>query len=91
MDRTRGVVDWWLRDRTTGRITIAQAPNAAIIVFLLATAARWLELAPATTMRGIGTGALLVWGLDELVRGVNPLRRLLGVLVLGWQLVGLIS
>jgi hypothetical protein len=30
----------------------------------------------------VGRGALIVWGADELIRGVNPLRRLNGLLVL---------
>lgn len=38
-------------------------------------------------LRGVGTGALVVWALDELVRGATPFRRLLGAVVLGWQLV----
>lgn len=35
----------------------------------------------------LGQGALLVWALDELVRGTNPLRRLLGFVVLAAQLL----
>ncbi|MEQ8842356.1 MAG: hypothetical protein RIB98_15330 [Acidimicrobiales bacterium] len=32
-----------------------------------------------------------LWGADELLRGVNPWRRLLGAVVLGWQLAGLLT
>jgi hypothetical protein len=31
----------------------------------------------------IGSFALFVWAADELIRGVNPFRRLLGAFVLG--------
>lgn len=31
-----------------------------------------------TAVRVVGTGALAVWAADELVRGVNPWRRVLG-------------
>lgn len=34
---------------------------------------------------------LIIWGIDEIRRGVNPWRRLLGVGVLTWQLVDLLA
>jgi hypothetical protein len=34
-----------------------------------------------TGLRVVGVGALLVWAGDEIVRGVNPWRRLLGTVV----------
>ena len=39
----------------------------------------------------VGRGAMLVFGLDELARGVNPFRRLLGVAVLAWQLSAIVE
>ncbi|MGA8987293.1 hypothetical protein [Aeromicrobium sp.] len=76
----------------SGQLVLFQAPNAAIWVFLLATAAR---LSPYDDrdgeLRWIGAGALIVWGLDELLRGASPFRRVLGVLVLGWQLWRLLA
>jgi len=33
----------------------------------------------------VATGSLIVWSLDELVRGVNPWRRLLGIVVLIYE------
>jgi hypothetical protein len=80
------VIEWWFRNRTTGAITVAQAPNLPLVVFLVAWAVN-LVVAPAGS---VGTGldvvaafALLVWAVEELVRGVNPFRRLLGAAVLG--------
>jgi hypothetical protein len=88
----RSGVDWLFRDRTTGGITIAQFPNAALGVFLLATLLRVL-LDPsgrARTALAVGaTGALIWWAVDELIRGVNPWRRILGAAVLIGQLVQL--
>lgn len=74
--------DWWFRDRTTGEIVIAQFPNpplwiflAAVVVRAFATDGTTLDTAAAWT----GTVALAWWALDELIRGVNPWRRVLGI------------
>jgi hypothetical protein len=87
--RLTAAVDWLLRSRTTGRITIAQAPNLPLGLFLAAVAARWL-LTPdgwsATGLDVVATGGLVWWAGDELLRGVNPWRRLLGAAVLAGQL-----
>jgi hypothetical protein len=37
----------------------------------------------------LGRGALVVWSLDELLRGANPFRRLMGAAVLTVQAVRL--
>ena len=92
------VLDWWLADRTRGGPgsapwVVGQWPNPALVVFLLALVARLVVPDPATAeaLVLVGRGALLVWGLDELVRGVNPFRRVLGLGVSGWQVVGLLT
>jgi hypothetical protein len=78
-------VNWLFRNRQTGEITIAQRPNAALIVFLVATIVK-LIFSPAggigTTVTVVAQGALAVWALDEIVRGVNPFRRIFGGVVL---------
>lgn len=88
------LIDWLFRDRTTGRITIAQFPNAPLWAFLVASVLRRL-LTPAgtvdSTLRVVAAGSLFWWAADELIRGVNPWRRLLGAGVLAAQLVGLVS
>ncbi len=83
---------WWVRDRD-GRLAVAQFPNAAILVWLLAFLARVADTGPVDeeTLRAVGRGALLVWGLDELVRGASPVRRVLGAVVLAAQLAALLS
>jgi hypothetical protein len=93
MMRGRGparVVDWLFRDRTTGRITIVQFPNAALGLFLIASLLRsvfdptgW----PGTALKVLATGGLVWWAVDELLRGVNPWRRLLGGAVLAGQVL----
>jgi hypothetical protein len=79
--------DSFFRNRKTGRLVLVEFPNPALWVFAAATALRWSAYdAHDPELRWIGTGALIVWGLDELVRGHAPWRRLLGVIVLGWEL-----
>lgn len=90
MKRLMAMIDWLFRNRQTGRVTIAQFPNAALGVFLAASVTDWL-LDPDgrldTALRMLATGALVWWAVDELIRGVNPWRRLLGGAVLAGQLV----
>ena len=74
------------RNRQTGEITVAQAPNAALIVFLVAAVIhRVFDITgnPGTALTVVATGALAIWAVDELLRGVNPFRRILGAIVLG--------
>jgi hypothetical protein len=82
--------DWIFRNRETGEITIAQMPNAPLLVFLAA----WLLRAVIqptgtfdTVLAVVAVGALLVWGALELVWGVNPWRRFLGGVVIAGQIV----
>ena len=89
-DRRYGpVVNWLFRDRTTGRITVAQFPNAALGLFLGATVLQLL-FDPAgklgAGLRILAAGGLFWWAVDELIRGVNPWRRLLGGAVLAGQI-----
>jgi hypothetical protein len=81
----RRLLLWCFRNRETGAITVAQTPNLALSVFLVATAILWLmhpNGAISTVATVVATGSLIVWALDEVVRGVNPWRRFLGVAVL---------
>jgi len=80
----RRAVDWFFRDRTTGRIVIAQWPNLPLWLFGIAALA---SLAAAGSIWGSWAGilarlSLAWWGGDELLRGVNPWRRSVGAAVL---------
>jgi hypothetical protein len=81
-----------VRDRR-GRLAVAQWPNAALWVWLAARVLGWAGLTSLDeqTLRGIGTGALMVWALDEVLRGASPFRRVLGAVVLGAQLWALFA
>jgi hypothetical protein len=88
-----GVIDWMFRNRRTGALTVAQLPNASLGVFLVATAVRLLASPHGglrTAINLIVTVALLVWAADEVIRGVNPFRRLLGGAVLAAVAIGLL-
>jgi hypothetical protein len=79
--------DSFFRNQKTGRLVLFEFPNPALWVFIAAIALRWSAYdARDAELRWIGSGALIVWGLDELVRGHAPSRRLLGAVVLGWEL-----
>lgn len=88
------VVDWAPRDRRTGRIVIAQWPNAALVVWIVAGVLRAV-FDPAggwgTALRVVATLALGWWAVDEVVRGVNPWRRLLGTVVLAGLVLSLLG
>ncbi|MEI4271503.1 hypothetical protein TEK04_07185 [Klenkia sp. LSe6-5] len=87
-------LDWLLADRTRAdrRWTVAQWPNVAAWLFLALTLVRQVvEDGPWGTAVVVGTRVTLVWWAgDELLRGVNPFRRLLGAGVLVWTTVGLL-
>ena len=83
---------WWVTDRD-GNVVVAQWPNAALWVWFLALVARVTGVlgdANEDLVSGVGRGALIVWGLDEVWRGASPVRRLLGAVVLLVQVGGLL-
>lgn len=79
------MIDWLFRNRQTGERTIGQTPNVSIIVFAVAWVLR--RIFEPTGLLGtvfdvVVLGAIAWWSLDEIVRGVNPWRRILGAIVL---------
>lgn len=82
-----GPASWWFRS-SDGRLTLWQLPNPALCVWLVTFVIGWCNLsaAHATAIDGIRRGALLVWALDEVVRGASPFRRTLGAVILTAQL-----
>jgi hypothetical protein len=75
---------WFFRNRETGAITIAQAPNLVLWVVMVAGILLWIwptagQVSTALTI--VMRGSLLIWAADEMFRGVNPWRRCLGATV----------
>lgn len=80
-------LDWFIRDSKTGKLALIQFPNPALWVFISATLLRLSSYDAHDTKLGwIASGALIAWALDELVRGRAPARRLLGLVVLAYEL-----
>jgi hypothetical protein len=74
-----------LVNRQTGHLTVAQWPNIPLLVFILLCIALHLFHPKGTAdsvLRVLADVALLIWAGDELVRGVNPFRRILGLAVM---------
>jgi hypothetical protein len=84
---------WWVSDRE-GRVALVFFPNPALAVWLICTVVGWTDVLDAErseTLTVIGKGALVVWALDELVRGASPVRRVLGAVVLAAELYWLLA
>jgi hypothetical protein len=80
---------WFFRNRETGEVTIAQAPNLVLWVAIAAGVLLWVWPPPGNpgvALEVVFKGSLFVWAVDEVFRGVNPWRRCLGAAVFGYQL-----
>ena len=78
-------LDRFFRNPKTGRLVIAQPPNIALGIFLIATAVRVLldpEGTAGTVTSVVRNLSLGWWAVDEVVRGESPFRRVLGAVVL---------
>ena len=86
-----GSASWWFRS-SDGRLVVGQLPNPALLAWIVAVLVGQLELSAtrAIAVDGIRRGALVVWALDEVLRGASPFRRVLGAVVLAGQLVPLV-
>ncbi len=93
MVRVSRAVDWMFRDRATGRVVVAQWPNLALWAWIVVRLLR-VGFDPGgdigTALSVVGAIALLWWAADEVLRGVNPWRRILGTVVGLATLVGLV-
>lgn len=84
---------WWFENRKTGAITVAQFPNWPLFAIGLGWVAQAATVSGSRSNRLASAAVIalwLFWGSDEIVRGVNPWRRLLGAGVVIWQLVQLL-
>src|SRR5436190_9646938 len=82
-----GSGSWWFRS-ADGELTLWQLPNPALAVWMVTLVLGLFDLpsALATEVEGVRHGALLVWALDEVVRGTSPFRRVLGAIVFVGQI-----
>jgi hypothetical protein len=84
----RRLLQWFFRNRETGEVTIAQAPNLVLWIAIGAGLLLWVWPPPGNpgiVFKIVFKGALLVWAVDEIFRGVNPWRRCLGAAVLVYE------
>lgn len=88
----RRLLLWFFENRETGAITVAQAPNLALWVVILASVLIWVwhpTGRSSVALEIIAKGSLFVWAIDEVFCGVNPWRRFLGITVLSFGLATL--
>lgn len=81
----------FFRNPTTGRVVVVQMPNLPLWIFLGATVVRVViqpKGLPGMIVSIIGTAALVVWAVLEIIRGESPFRRVLGTVVLLATVVG---
>jgi hypothetical protein len=80
--------DWLFRDRGTGKITYGQRPNVTLIAYYVLAAVRRFAKPTGqaqSAVNGLADGLITVWAIDELARGVNPFRRMIGGATLVWR------
>lgn len=80
------------RSRETGRVVLIQPLNIPLGVFFVAAAVRRfanLEGGPRIAVEVIAFVSLMWWAVDEILRGVNPFRRILGGVVAAATVAGL--
>ena len=85
----RRSLQWFFRNRETGAITIAQAPNLVLWIVIAGSVPIW-AWHPAghlgAALEIVVKAGIFVWAIDETLRGVNPWRRCLGAAVLSYEL-----
>ena len=87
------MLDWLFRNRRTGQVTVAQLPNLPLLVWLgTSLLSVWWSprIGDVDLLATVSRIALVVWAGDEVLRGVNPFRRILGAVVLlatAWSLL----
>jgi len=80
------------RSRDTGKVVLIQALNIPLGIFFVAAALRrfaGFEGTVRTAIQVIAFVSLMWWAVDEILRGVNPFRRILGATVAGLTIAGL--
>nr|WP_094892404.1 hypothetical protein [Bradyrhizobium amphicarpaeae]AWM04562.1 hypothetical protein CIT40_08205 [Bradyrhizobium amphicarpaeae] len=89
----RRLLDWFFRSRDTGAITIAQWPNLVLWIVIVAGLLLWIwpsQGSASFVLTMVVKGGLVIWGADEIIRGVNPWRRCLGAAVVVYEVITLV-
>lgn len=89
----RRLIQWFFRNRDTGAITIAQWPNLILWIVIVAGLLLWISPNAGKVSVGLTIilkGGLIIWGADEIIRGVNPWRRCLGAAVIVYEVMTLL-
>ena len=87
-------LEWLFRNRVTGRVTVAQPPNLLLGVFIGGVVVRRVadpEGTAGAAVDVVAGVALTAWAVDEIIRGVNPWRRILGATVLAATAAGVVT
>jgi hypothetical protein len=88
--RMHRFLQWLFRNRETGAITIAQAPNLVLRIVIVGSVLIW-AWRPAgnlgVALEIVVKAGIFVWAIDEVLRGANPWRRCLGAAMLGYELM----
>lgn len=87
-------IDWMFRSRETGRIVLVQWPNIPLWIFTVASAIKRFAHPHGTVgsvVAVVAAVSLLWFAADEIIRGVNPFRRILGAVVAIATIVGLLN
>ncbi|KYH00857.1 hypothetical protein [Bradyrhizobium sp. DOA1] len=90
----RRFFEWSFRSRETGAITIAQWPNLVLWIVIVAAVLLWFwpyAGRASIVLTVIVKAGLVIWGADEILRGVNPWRRCLGAAVVVYELMTLVT
>ena len=85
----RRFLQWFFRNRETGAITIAQAPNLVLWIVIVGSVLirAWRPAGNlGVALEIVVKAGIFVWASDEILRGVNPWRRCLGAAVLSYEL-----
>jgi|ERR1019366_729589 hypothetical protein len=92
-EREVSLFGWLFRNRQTGKVTIAQFPNLPLWCFFAAVVLRRVVPLPETRalLSGVELSSLAWWALGEVLRGVNPWRRLLGIGGCAFVVVGVVT
>ncbi|MEM9201216.1 MAG: hypothetical protein AAGC53_06135 [Actinomycetota bacterium] len=82
-----GSFRWWFENRETGKITVAQPPNRPLALAFVGIIGDWIFGGFFGGVFGwLATVGIAWWAMDEIVRGVNPWRRVLGIAGVVWVL-----